>query len=261
MDKPSDRRIKRSYGILLCRYNLTRSCYEFLLEQRPYRYGFVQFLTHHYNKSDFHTISQLINDMSPEDKVTLSSLNFDACYSRIYRQIPPPGSDRYHSYLIHKTHFEHTFLSDGGHWLLDQLSRGGRNALHWDIPRGRKSYAAETDLVCALREFTEETRIPQTDYTIISAEPMVQRFESFGWHYINTFFLAVLTNRDWHDTRNLRIEYSRSYQHSEVIDLRWMGLQEISVVDTYQRLYRFLKSATNLLKKKHRLKETAAVAC
>lgn len=249
MDHPHHKRTKNSYGILLCRYNQEKRCYEFLLEQRPYRYGFVQFITHHYHKADHDIIIALMNDMTPEDKAAIATLNFDTCYHRIYKQIPAPGGERYQRYLVHKTHFERTFLSDGGRWLLEMLSRTGRNALHWDIPRGRKAYAAERDLTSAVREFYEETHIPQGDYTIIDPEPVVQRFDSFGWSYANYFYLAVLANKAWNNPRSLRVDYAKSHQHTEVMDLRWVGLQELRVLDTYERLHPFLKAVTAILKK------------
>lgn len=247
------RRTRHSYGILLCRYNSSRHCYEFLLEQRPYRYGFVEFIIHHYRKTDVATIHALIGDMSPEDKAVLAQLNFDACYVRIYGQIPSRDEDRYRKYLDHKTHFEKTFLVDGGKWLLEQLSYGGNNGLLWDIPRGRAE-SHEKDLNCAIREFQEETGIPSIDYTLLENEARVQKFQSFGCQYVNHFYLAVLKNPAWNNPRNLRIDYS-GHQYCEVRDLRWMGLQEIAVSDTYDRLYGFLRGMVKVIKKRHKISQ------
>jgi 8-oxo-dGTP pyrophosphatase MutT (NUDIX family) len=221
------------------------------MEQRPYRYGFVEFIIHHHRKSDIGTINALIGDMSPEDKAVLAQLNFDACYVRIYGKVPSREEDRYRKYLDHKTHFEKTFLADGGKWLTEQLSRGGCNGLLWDIPRGRAE-SHERDLNCAVREFHEETGIPAGDYSILDTVARTQKFQSFGCQYINHFYLAVLRNQSWNSPRNLRIDYS-SNQHCEVRDLRWMGLQEISVSDTYGRLYGFLRGMVKVLKKYHKL--------
>jgi 8-oxo-dGTP pyrophosphatase MutT (NUDIX family) len=238
---------RHSYGIILCRYSTRRQRYEFLLEQRPYRYGFVQLVMHRYTQQHRSQILRLMDDMSPEDKVALTTLRFDSYYRRIYQAIPGPGHDGYARYLGCRAHFERHFLADGGEWLLTTLNRSQANGLHWDLPRGHKANAREKDLNCAVREFEEETRIPSTGMIILHPDAKVHRYQSSDHCYHNHYWLAGLRDPRWHHPNNLRIDYTRPDQLREVIDLRWMGLQELSAQDALGRLSRFLRDMVRVL--------------
>lgn len=65
----------------------------------------------------------------------------------------------------------------------------------WEFPKGRIN-TGETILNCALREFTEETHIPEADIIILNnMAPFEEYYTSFDNNqYKNIYFLATLCN-------------------------------------------------------------------
>ena len=65
----------------------------------------------------------------------------------------------------------------------------------WGIPKGRKKYG-ESDLNCALREFTEETQIDSKDIKIINEiYPLIELMQGTdGKQYRHIYFVAELIN-------------------------------------------------------------------
>ncbi len=252
---PTRQPIRRSYGVILTRYNQSGQCYEFLLEQRPYRYGFVQMITHRYGRQHSTQILHLMNDMSPEDKIALASLNYDLCYRRIYSEIPQAGQPGYGRYISSREHFQRMMTPDAGEWLLRLLNQSTTCGLHWDLPRGRKTHNRERDLNCALREFEEETGIPAKDLAMLEDRSRTQTYQTEQNQYHHSFYLARLRNPYWHHPQHLRIDYTRREQTCEAIALRWMSLPEIRIVDTYGHLHEFLQDMVRVLRR-YRIRES-----
>lgn len=74
----------------------------------------------------------------------------------------------------------------------------------WGFPKGKKNGYHEDPIVCALREFGEETRIPTEEITIIQNIPYVENFKgSNGKAYSTHYFLAQIPSNHLpkpHDT-------------------------------------------------------------
>jgi hypothetical protein len=68
----------------------------------------------------------------------------------------------------------------------------------WEFPKGRIN-VGETILHCAMREFTEETHIPETEVIILNnISPFEEYYTSFDNNqYKNTYFLAKLINNTY----------------------------------------------------------------
>lgn len=243
--------MRHTFGILLARHNPQKQCIEFLMVQKPYCYGFNQLIMGRYRRSDERNLLALMRDMSQEDRSTLASLDFDKCYYRIYKRFPEPETRRHLVYTEAKAHFEQEFTNDPNkviHRLLAQLPSG---PTQWSIPAGHKINKMEGDLECALREFSEETRIPKSDLIILDLKPRVWQYHSSGNTYSISCFLAILANPKWHDSNTLRIDYRDPSHQSEVIDIKWMGLQNMAIVDN-RNIVSFLRPMSHIFRK-HRI--------
>lgn len=269
-------------GIALCRDNPNTKKKEILLVRKRYSYGLPDFTRSSYiniqgksqrdklaletrkriesNKNLEHLsigerkrrvkgmyinnyCQELINNMTPDEKLILKSLNFDMIYYKMWmHKFKTPV------YYNAKFIFEKTFMVDNGEKLHKMINKSRNGKLVWEIPKGKKLNKNEPDLICAIREFTEETNIIKKMYKIY---PEICREHSFieaGTKYVNRYYLAY--------TRQIfepEILMSNIEQTNEISEIQWMDLDAVKAV-CGDHLHKFVKNifrtATNKLKNK-----------
>lgn len=240
--------VRKTHGVLAGRYNHEKQCTEFLLIQKPYCYGFNQFVMGRYSKNDRKNIQQLIKDMSAEDRAVLSGLNFDMCYHRIYKRLPTPDSTRYRQYIETKTYFTREFTNDSTNTIRMLLSQAPACPTQWSIPSGKK-FHNEPDMNCAVREFTEETGIPCNGIQIMDTQPKLYQYTNTGVMYMIYCYLALLVDPRWHEPNNLHIDYRNPGHSAEVLDIKWLSLDEVKTVDT-RGMINFLRPMGRIFRKR-----------
>lgn len=76
-------KIRRSYGIALCRYNPQKNNQvEILLIKKRHTYCFLSLISGQYKEGDEKYIRHLLNNMTISEKITLYSLDFNIIWSR-----------------------------------------------------------------------------------------------------------------------------------------------------------------------------------
>lgn len=240
--------VRKTHGVLVGRYNQEKKCVEFLLIQKPYCYGFNQFVMGRYTRSDQKNIQMLIKDMSAEDRAILSSLNFDMCYYRIYKRFPTPDNPRYRQFLDTKQYFQREFINDPTNTLKRLLSQAPSCPTQWGIPSGKK-FHGEPDMNCAVREFTEETGIPCNSIQIMDTQSKLYQYTNAGVVYMICCYLAVIVDPRWHEPNNLHIDYKNPGHSAEVLDIKWLSLDDIKTVDT-RGMINFLRPMSRIFRKR-----------
>jgi len=90
----------------------------------------------------------------------------------------------------------------------------------WGFPKGRRSFK-ESDLECAIREFSEETDISRDDYTICSNLTLKETFNGTnGIPYEHLYFIALL---------NTNIDITKKFssmQKKEISAISWKSIKE-----------------------------------
>jgi len=100
----------------------------------------------------------------------------------------------------------------------------GPGETRWEFPKGKRLSPDEADLHCALREFTEETRIPADAYRLVPSFAFVESYVHMNVLYVNTYYLAVC-DRPVSPRRHLALAHRD--QAAEVADVKWAGLNEM----------------------------------
>ena len=87
----------------------------------------------------------------------------------------------------------------------------------WGFPKGRRNYQ-ENDIVCAMREFHEETGYQKKNINIINnLKPFQETFTGSNFKsYKHKYFLGYIENPIYH----------QNFQKSEVSDMKWLSLEE-----------------------------------
>jgi 8-oxo-dGTP pyrophosphatase MutT (NUDIX family) len=209
---------KVSVGLILCR-SRARGGHEALLVRARYTYAFGEFVHGHYNRRNLRKVADLFQKMTINERLDLHSLDFGRAWARVW-----VDADRPKLYLKNYRKFYRLWLApDGGEQLRRLLEQAeGAGALHWSFPRGRRLSNREADVVCAVREFGEETGMPKDSYRLLPGFRRQVCYCHMGVRYVHIFYLALL-RRTCHPTLSLR----RPAQVAEVGEVRWMGLDEL----------------------------------
>lgn len=253
-------RIKKSYGIACCRKHPQHGM-QIILIKKPVTYHFCEFVTGHYRKTDDAHLKKLFNNMTYHEKMDILSFKFSVMWYRIYKSSPDQSFGSvgiYHNnkqYLRKKTKFESSFLQDGGEKLKKLIANTTNAETLWEIPKGRKQENVyEDDINAAIREFTEESTIPQSNYVIAwTASPYIETYSDFGTTYQNIYYYAKAVG-NWEPT----MKFSDGVQISEVSAISWCSLADITNMkldpNTHRRLIRMFKKITRKFKNKNMLK-------
>ncbi len=204
-------------------------------------YAYRNFVHGGYSSNDNNEIIALLNGMTGEEKMTILSLEFKYLWYRIYLH----SSRKIEEYAQLQLKFANAFVSDNGVRIKKLISQSTNLPNVWEIPKGRPS-KEESDLECALREFTEETGLTKSQYTLIWRQPRLVSFEDAEVKYVYKYFMAFASGEV-----DLKIDSSFIEQACEIQDLRWVSFTEFKLLSQNEAVNKYVKQAFNFAKKKY----------
>ncbi len=228
-------RERRTWGIALTRVINNR--YEIVTVRKRYSYSLNLIAQGKFNNDDADTI-KLLSGLYNEEKPCIMTLNFAHIWARKY--LDSNVNDKYASI---KRRFDTTFCADGGVRLRRLMKLAGSVCSIYELPKGGKLHKKELNMMAAIREFTEETGIAKCNYTLFPGESRQYIFISDGIKYINTYYLAFTD----HDL-DISVDFSRREQFEEIIDCKWLSVEDIRNVDTNKRLENFVQPIFNFVR-------------
>jgi len=253
---------KYSYGIVCARYNITTQKVEILLVQRRCTYAYAEFLTKAY--ADDSRLMSLLNNMTHDEKTDILTFDFGRMWSRIWFINPESPytpedqrltKDQYDNYLYYKNGFLKTYADSKK--LKYFISKSIDTGMLWEVPKGRKNNGTEKDIVCAIREFSEETGIQPEEYTLLDDSPIMHTAESTKVKYVSQYHLALYKQpyrgRDCNKFNFLKLDYDNIHQIAEVSGAAWMDLDKIKSIDTGNKLTQVAKIVNKVLRKKYKI--------
>lgn len=261
-------RTKLSFGTALCRYNTEKNnVIEIVLVKKRYTYYFFSFVMGHFNKKDTKYIKYLFNNMTFAEKIDIISMQYSQMWYRIWLNNPEkcyniidvyrthkfstnPIENRYTNMEIYKLYsdckakFEKAFLMDidKGKRLRTLIQNSSDAEILWEIPKGGKKvgFTDETNIDCAIREFSEETSIRSDKYKIIyDIDPIVISHIDNDIIYKTYYYIAKLKNNNnfipYIDFRNFD-------QITEIEQIKWVSLAELDFFNLSPSMHNRLKN-------------------
>jgi 8-oxo-dGTP pyrophosphatase MutT (NUDIX family) len=229
---------KRSVGLIGIRIS-PENTFEYLLVKKRLTYEFVDFIMGRYHKDQ---IDKMLNKMTIDEKLDIMTLDFSKMWYRVYLELNVTDGH----YMKKKSRFDTTFLiKDQGAYLLQKIGQSdscGNDSL-WEFPKGRKE-PHETDIICAVREFKEETKFIKNSYSILPGITRTQSFSDNNVKYENVYHVALLTCR----YSKPRISLANKTQIKEINDIRWMSADEIKLIDTRKMLFKTIQPLPAIVK-------------
>jgi 8-oxo-dGTP pyrophosphatase MutT (NUDIX family) len=226
---------------------------EYLMVQRKDSLCYVEFIRAKYSLQNRQYLMKLFSSMTPQERHRIETTpsfdalwfgfwHNDACMS--YMKEYQHARDKFHAlkqgfYLRCQDTCSATSGGAGGAngaggknrriiffslgYLLEN-TRAEYEEPEWGWPKGRRNIN-ESDLACALREFTEETSIPTKDISVLTlTKPFEEVFSGCNHvRYRHVYFLAILTS-----PKEPSLAIESAVQAQEIGCLKWCRAEEVT---------------------------------
>jgi len=205
-----------SVGIIVFRKN-EKGMREYLMIRRKDSIGYVEFLRGKYNIYSKIYLMNIISEMTLEEKQRLLDNDFDTLWNQLW------GDDINTQYRgeekISRDKFELLktgILINSKEYSLESLIKESNtkwSETEWGFPKGRHNNQ-EKDLLCALREFEEETGYSRDLINIVqNILPLEEIFTGSNYKsYKHKYFIAFMEEGSYN---------SSLFQFTEVSKMEW----------------------------------------
>jgi 8-oxo-dGTP pyrophosphatase MutT (NUDIX family) len=209
-----------SVGIIV--YRLNKGVREYLLIRRKDSIGYVEFMRGKYNIYSKLYLENIISEMTVEEKTRILTTEFSTLWKNLwgndistqYRGEEKNSRDKFETlkYGISTNDQEYSIAT------LINESKGNWMETEWGFPKGRHNNQ-EKDLLCALREFEEETGYSRLSINIIqNLMPFEEIFTGSNYKsYKHKYYVAFMENVN---------EIQTAYQDTEVSKMEWKTYDE-----------------------------------
>ena len=214
-----------SYGVIIFREDMNLQ--KILMIQRRHSICYIEFLRGKYEIRNTKYIQHLINGCSVDEKQSLVNNSFETLWDLLWNigNTKKQLNERMiHEYNTSKSKFN-ILISSGKSNLKYIVEQSSTNYItpEWEIPKGRR-IKNESNIVCAIREFEEETGILTNEYTLYSnINPFIEEYKSDnGVNYKHIYYVAKYIG----DKSNQSIDNDIYEQVSEIGDIQWLTIDE-----------------------------------
>jgi len=184
-----------------------------LMVRRKDSMAYTEFLRGKYNSLDTPYIKKLLSNMTIDEEKRIATEDFDSLWTRLWGV----GKD------CHSIEYEisrEKYNSLNRKKLVDETS-----SIHeepeWGVPKGRRA-RGETDLQCGIREFHEETNIPETAYKVTDICLTETFAGTNNTQYRHVYYIARMVSSS---QINLNQKFT-TMQQKEISAIEWKTLAE-----------------------------------
>ena len=202
---------KKSKYINKLKINTFYKKVKFLMVQRKHSLGYMEFMRGHYDIESIdgnEGIIYLIEQMTPIELNEINTRDFDYLWNMLWDNNPNStttikNKHHYKEYITSKQKF-YSLKMNKNNLLI--ATKPSFNFNEWGFPKGRREMY-ETDLVCAMREFEEETNYNENDYSILDESNIIREnlVGTNGINYRHNYFLAIIHKNQINDRENKEI--------------------------------------------------------
>ena len=209
-----------SYGVIAFRSN--HKGLQYLMIRRKDSFGYIDFIRGKYSPYNIFQIQNIVDEMSMKEKNRILYLSFEDLWLQMWGETSNIQYKNEEQSSIKKMELIRNgiIINNEIITLKDIVEKSTTNWIEpeWEFPKGRRNNK-EKDIDCALREFEEETGIPQNKITIIeNVLPFEEIFIGTNHKsYKHKYFLAYM---------NDQYEELYNFQLSEVSEIAWKSIDE-----------------------------------
>ncbi len=226
--------------------NTIENVVEIFIIKRKDTLSFVDFMRGKYSIEDKNYITNLLNNMTVNERQFILNNEFDTIWQYLWNyntnnSYKNEEKTSKNKFINLKNGYSNIFESYNLESLINLCDKKYIEP-EWGFPKGRPNYQ-EKDIVCALREFEEETGYEKKDIVIINnIVPYEEIFSGSNYKsYKHKYFIGIINNN--YIPKN-------NYQIYEITEIKWVSIANVS---NYLREYNYEKKniisyLNNLLK-------------
>lgn len=210
-------------------FSVLKSNIKFLMAQRRYTLGYIEFIRGRYNVDNIDGIGALFEQMIQSEIKNIASKTYDELWVGFWGNNHKKNQE-YHiakgkfDQLLNGVPFSIKFYTDN--------IKPKYTSLEWGFPKGRKNINEdEDDLVCACREFTEETGIDHNKIKIMdNISPFSETFiGTNGKKYKHVYYIGSLDD--------ISDDIKQMTGNNEIYRIGWFSYDEaINMIRPYHVL-------------------------
>ncbi len=191
---------------------------KFLMIQRKKSLGYLEFIRGRYSLDDPNGIYHLLEQMTPQELADIENKDFDYLWNNLWDEKNIRNKNHHKEYVTSKQKFYQLKLNK-----IDLIKsvKPLFTFNEWGFPKGRRE-AYESDLVCALREFEEETDYKDNQYSVLEECKSIREnlIGTNGINYAHNYFLTILHEiNEFYDESNREIGNIKVMNINECLDV------------------------------------------
>lgn len=209
----------------------------FMMVSRRFSLGFIEFLRGKYDVNNPETIIKLFQHMYDNEVTIISNNTFNDLLYLFFRK-----NDEDKNIVLNRIYtskYANEYIDSGKKFDLLCISDNNENFKNlyfyitnikplwktpeWGFPKGRRENVLENNIMCARREFEEETGYKHNEYTILDKiEPIEEKIiGTNGIRYTHIYYLAM-------DNR-LDFNLSTNFDTCEIGSIKWFSYNEAMI--------------------------------
>jgi 8-oxo-dGTP pyrophosphatase MutT (NUDIX family) len=231
-----------SYGVICFKLCIDKETLgkspRYLMVQRKDSLSYVEFIRGKYNIKSKSYIMEMFSMMTNEEREGISTKTFENLWQSMWcKNIHDEGKtfskefkEAYDKFQLLKKGYHIKSENDLQFFNIDYILDNTIslfNETEWGFPKGRRNIN-ENDINCALREFKEETGIPQKVIQLCSSyiKPLEEVFSGTNKiRYKHVYYIARI-NADNQYANDITIDPENKQQCKEIRNIKWFTYEE-----------------------------------
>ena len=208
-----------SYGVIV--YRINKNIKEYLMVRRKNSFGYIDFICGKYSLQNIHQIKNIISEMSLEEKNNLLTMTFEELWYNLWENNNTKYKNEENASIKKFESLKSGILYKNEMVTLSKLineSTTSWKETEWEFPKGKKNYQ-EHEIMCAIREFEEETGNDSSKLFIIeNLAPFEEIFMGTNNKtYKNKYFIGYMKDN---------INKLDNFQKNEISKIEWKTLED-----------------------------------
>jgi 8-oxo-dGTP pyrophosphatase MutT (NUDIX family) len=207
---------------------------KFLLVERKYSLGFVEFIRGKYEIDNFDTIVHLFQQMTTKEILLIENSDYDSLLNYFLNNNLELDKITFLNKIYSDNRYGNEYsLAKNKFNLLNEIKQDNILNKHfytnnikplwnhgeWGFPKGRRNKKDDNNLACAIREFNEETGYEPTDYTILNKIDVIEEnlIGTNNIKYKHIYYIAIDNNTK---------KELKPIDANEIGDIKWFTYNE-----------------------------------
>jgi len=220
---------------------------KFLMIQRKNSLGYLEFIRGRYDETNNQNINYIFEQMTQNEINDILTKDFDCLWNDLWDVNNIKNKNHYKEYMTSRQKFYELKLNKS-----DIINNLKPKYLYneWGFPKGRRELY-ESDIICAIREFEEETNIKENMYNLLESCSKIKEnlVGTNGINYLHNYFLAILNTDKINniDSTNREIGNIKVMSYNECIEnIRPYHVNKLKIINVlYELICDFLESTNN----------------